>query len=66
MVCVMQVLLVQIIGGKLLPQDGVSKSTLSEDKYFLFCFYCTEAEGSGKIRSCKAEIFSPAYVLVYV
>lgn len=42
--CCKLLLLVQIIWDELLPQKGMSKSTVSEDKYSLFSFHFYETE----------------------
>lgn len=64
--CYRLLLLVQIIWDKLLPQKRMTKSTISEDKYSLLSFHCPETEGSSKIKSCKAVVFSGVYVLLYM
>lgn len=64
--CCMLLLLVQIIWGKLSPQKRMSKSTVSEDKYSLLSFHCSETEGSSKIKSCKAVVSSGACILLYM
>lgn len=64
--CYILLLFVEIIRDKLLPQRRMSRSTISEDKYSLLSFHCSETEGSSKIKSCKAVFFSGVYVLLYM
>lgn len=49
-----------------LSHKGMSRCTISEDKYYLLCIHCSETEESSKVKSCKAVRFSGVYIYIYI
>lgn len=57
-----QVQCTSVACANFLSQKGMSRCTISEDKYYPLCIHCSETEGSSKVKSCRAVSFSSVYI----